>query len=278
MAPSKKRKSKAGRNISIELPKSLPRRSQVKRTSPNQVKVYIDTSLALDYYLAVGSEWPDDHFIDSRSDYNKAEQGLWEDLLKDDKRLTRATRLRKIVSWDYDSEALMVISPLVLLEMQEWIAADAIKRGLLTVTHIKRVQSLSVSEIGELAKRLWDSGSGQPDGCRRDWAYALFHSPIAHEGLVGIDIEEIPGLTVSERRFNKIVPLAVYQLGLADIIHLLAARRLGCTHFATTDSGFKRARELMAEELKLHLLFGDEVFNVVKPKRLPGGSSSEHPN
>jgi hypothetical protein len=54
--------------------------------------------------------------------------------------------------------------------MHEWISADIFKRGLLTVTHSKAMQSLSVSEIGDLAKRLWDSASAQEGSCRRDWA------------------------------------------------------------------------------------------------------------
>jgi hypothetical protein len=165
--------------------------------------------------LAPGGEWLDGHFIDTRSDYDKAEQTLWEEFLKDNKRLARATRLRKIVSWDYDLETLLGISPLVLLEMHEWIAADTIKRGLLTVTHPKAMQSLSVSEIGDLAKHLWDSGSAQADGCRRDWAYALFHLPIG-EGLFGIQIEEVPALTIGEKDFAKVLPLAAFQIGLAD--------------------------------------------------------------
>jgi hypothetical protein len=211
----------------IRLPKPLSRPRRPSRAAQrSRVKVYIDTSLALDYYLATGREWPEGHFIDPRSDYEKAEQALWEEFLKDNKRLARATRLREIVSWDYSLEARLVISPLVLFEMQEWIAADTIKRGLLTVTQPKALQSLLVKEIGEFAKRLWDSGSEKSEGCRRDWAYALFHSPIG-EGLVGIQIEDVPGLTIGKRTFAKVLPIAVFQIGLADIIHILAAKRLG---------------------------------------------------
>jgi hypothetical protein len=53
----------------------------------HSVKVYIDTALALDYYLATHREWPDDHFIDTRSEYEKAEEMLWTELLKNNKRL-----------------------------------------------------------------------------------------------------------------------------------------------------------------------------------------------
>jgi hypothetical protein len=249
---------------------------QSRGVGKSQPKVYIDTSLALDYYLATGREWPEGHFIDHRSDYEKAEQALWEEFLKDNKRIARATRLREIVSWNYP-EARLVISPLVLFEMQEWIAADTIKRGYLTVTHPKALQSLSVKEIGVFAKRLWDSGSGQSEGYRRDLAYALFHSPIG-EGLIGIQIEDVPALTIGKRAFAKVVPLAVFQIGLADIIHILAAKKLGCTHFATVDADFKRAREVMEKELKVHLLFEEEIFNVIKPTGPPRKSSSGRPN
>ena len=92
----------------------------------------------------------------------------------------------------------------------------------------------------------------------------MFHSPIG-EGLVGIQVEDIPAFTISKRAFQKVAPLAVFQIGLADIIHLLVAKRLGCTHFATIDSDFQRARQVIEKELKLRLLFGDEVFTVVKP-------------
>lgn len=42
-----------------------------------------------------------------------------------------------------------MISPLVLFEMHEWIAADTIKRGYLTVTHPKALQSLSIAPTGQ---------------------------------------------------------------------------------------------------------------------------------
>jgi hypothetical protein len=262
------------KEILSRMPKSRPGPPRLSRgVQRHSAKVYVETSLAIDYYLATGREWPDDHFIEHRSDYEKAEEAMWEELLKDNKRVTRATRLRKLVSWDYP-EARLVVSPLVLLEMHEWIAADTIRRGLLTVTHTKAAQRFSPKEIGDLAKRLWDSGQKQPDGCRRDSAYALFHSPIG-EGLVGIQVEDIPEFTLSKRAFNKVAPLAVFQIGLADILHLLVAKRLGCTHFATTDSDFQRAREIIEKELKLRLLFGDEVFSVVKPTPPPAKRSGQ---
>jgi len=172
LQPKKAKSSKEGpAKGSFGLPESRPLPCRFSRpVQKARTKVYIDTSLAPDYYLTTGHEWPEGHFIDPRSKYEKAEQALWEEFLKDNKRLARATRLRQIASWDYDLEALLAISPPALLEMHECIASDTFKRGLLTVTHPKAMQSLSVSEIGDLAKRLWDSRSAQEDGCRRDWA------------------------------------------------------------------------------------------------------------
>jgi hypothetical protein len=54
------------------------------------------------------------------------------------------------------------------------------------------------------------------------------------------------------------------QLGMADIIHLLAADALKCTHFASTDSDFNRLRQEIEGSFKFKILFKDEIFGVVK--------------
>jgi hypothetical protein len=100
-----------------------------------------------------------------------------------------------------------------------------------------------------------------------------FDSPIG-EGLVGVQIEEIPPLTISERTFTKLLPLAVFQIGLTDLVHLLAAKRLRCAHFATTDSDFHDHREVIEKELGLRILFKDEVFSVVKRRCLSSKARS----
>ena len=59
--------------------------------------------------------------------------------------------------------------------------------------------------------------------------------------------------------------LAYHQIGLADLLHLAAAKHLGCRYFASFDSDFRRCREMISEEFGLELISDvDTLLQLVK--------------
>src|SRR3972149_3574174 len=56
------------------------------------------------------------------------------------------------------------------------------------------------------------------------------------------------------RDFNKLIVFPAYQIGVADILHLVSAKRLGCEYFITFDDDFKRAKKDIERFFNLKIL------------------------
>ncbi|MDX1948090.1 MAG: hypothetical protein SFU86_22015 [Pirellulaceae bacterium] len=228
--------------------------------------VYCDTSLVIDYLLAQGRE-PEAAVSPSHypeSEHQREEREYWEALFRHDKRYQFATRLRSIVGWNVPT-ARMAISPFVLLELDEWYAEECFKRHALDGTHVKAIQTHSRKEIGEfIQKVVRDSEENYQSFAGRIWGEMA--SRIRGESIAGIHIEAVDQLKFDADAFDKVTLLSHMQLGMADIVHLLAADSLKCTHFASTDSDFNRLRVEIEASFKFKVLFKDEIFGIVKPQ------------
>ena len=226
--------------------------------------VYCDTSLVIDYMLAQGRE-PEAAVASSpfpESDNVRKEREYWETLFRHDKRYQFASRLRSIVGWKFPA-ARMVVSPFVLLELDEWFAEECFKRYALKGTHVKAIQTHSRKEIGKFIQLIVrDSNSNDDSFPAQVWG--AMASRIRGESLAGIQVESIENLCFDADAFGKVSLLSHMQLGMADIVHLLAADSLKCTHFASTDSDFDRLRKEIEDSFKFKVLFKDEIFGIVK--------------
>jgi len=70
--------------------------------------------------------------------------------------------------------------------------------------------------------------------------------------MLPVDFDNITIRT--PRDFNKIIELAAYQIGVADILHLESAKRLGCNYFITLDSDFIKAKNEINDIYSLEVL------------------------
>ncbi|HYE57622.1 MAG TPA: hypothetical protein VD948_03910 [Rhodothermales bacterium] len=228
-----------------------------------EFKAYIDTSLAIEYVLANGSEWEDivpREFPEQK--YDRVLKALRE-VLNTEKRysLAKSLRLRFHLG---DDAGMLVISPLVLYELYGWYYEERFKSMASEVTNIKSIQRIGQKQIGDYLKTIerkasrGDSPDFQALLDSTKWTMNLFG-----EGLVGITIEPLTNLELDEASFQLIGNLAYLQVGLADALHLLAARKLGCTHFATLDSDYQRVRTEIESDLGLELLFGEEILRAI---------------
>ena len=226
-------------------------------------KVYLDTSVVIEYVLATGREPEAAESILPPQAYEVELREYVESLLRIERRLDFATRLRSIVGWQFP-EAEAVVSPFVLLELDEWWAAEVLKSTVVEVTHVKTVQKVSQKEIGKLIQRV-ERDSTFAEGVAKTPAnhlWAQITNPPRGERLAGIRIETPKCLSFDEKTFNQVGLLATFQIGMADIVHLLAAQELRCTHFATKDSDFQRIRSDIEDIFDFKLLYNDEVFSV----------------
>ena len=236
--------------------------------------IYCDTSLVIDYLLATGREPeaqpPHDYF--PQSDFQREQSAYWEALFKHDKRYQFAVRLRSIVGWSYPTSR-MVISPFVLLELDEWYAEESFKRHALEGTHVKAIQSHSRKEIGAFIQQIVRdadaAAAAEHYNAFANQLWGAIASGARGEELAGIHIEAVDNLKFDADAFAKVSLLSHMQLGMADIVHLLAADALKCTHFATTDSDFNRLRHEIERSFQFKILFKDEVFTIVKANPVP---------
>src|SRR5215468_5688653 len=98
-----------------------------KTVKPDSI-IYCDTSLVIDYLLATGREpesagptpFPE-------SEFDRKQRSYWETLFRYDKRYQLAVKLRSVVGWNFPKSKI-VISPFVLLELDEWFAEETFKR------------------------------------------------------------------------------------------------------------------------------------------------------
>jgi len=240
----------------------------LKNIKANSI-VYCDTSLVVDYMIASGRE-PEAVALAARnpfpeSDFDRKQRMYWETLFKYDKRYQFAMKLRSIVGWTFP-EAMLIVSPFVLLEVDEWYAEETFKRHALEGTHVKAIQTHSRKAIGEFIQQVYRGAKAATDSFAAQLWGAMANGARG-EFLEGIQIRPVDHLRFGPGAFKKVTLLSYMQLGMADIVHLLAAEALKCTHFAATDSDFGRLRDEIEANFKFKILLKDEIFGIVKPGR-----------
>jgi predicted nucleic acid-binding protein len=114
--------------------------------------------------------------------------------------------------------------------------------------YIQTIVHDSKSDDGSFAARVWSAMAGRVRG----------------ESLAGIEIQSVENLRLDGEAFDKVSLLSHMQLGMADIVHLLAADSLKCTHVASTDSDFHRLRDEIESSFDFKILFKDEIFSIFK--------------
>jgi hypothetical protein len=227
-------------------------------------KIYCDTSLVINYMIAEGREPESQSNVFPESEYTKAEREFWEKLFRHDRKYNLATKLRSIVEYHFPNIEL-VISPFVLLELDGWYAEESFKRNALECTNVKVIQTYSQKQIGKYIKAIRDEAKLNRNSFASD-VWRAIAGCARGESLAGIKIEKVDGLRFDKATFSKVAVFACLQIGMADIVHLLAADELKCTHFATTDSDFNRIKDEIESVFNFKLLFKDDILKIVKPR------------
>jgi hypothetical protein len=234
--------------------------------------VYFDSCVLVDYWLAEGLELGEagHPFPDEQAD-------LLRTVLRAEKKTQTMGKVRE-ATIILGPELVPVTSPLAVLELIEWHAHAAIKQMASEAVGFFAIQKKSRKQIGELLRKLSDQETHERKSKRtRDhtsplksvvqgaWlnpSFAEFH------GLEGIVEADLLGFDLTRKDvWTRACDLAFFQIGLADIQHILAAHHLGCTHFASFDSDFSLVADVMAKRFKLKLLKSpEELLNALTQK------------
>ena len=230
--------------------------------------IYFDSSVVIDYWMAEGLEtdWTEDPVEKIiRKNENKGLVVVRE-LLKADKRLQKVVEIRKKLILE-PSKLSAVISPLVLLELIEWIAEAAFKQYASEAAGVRIVQRKSKKDIGDYLKKLLElrreeieKGEVREKGCSTGleilmidtWLNRSFAECHGLRGLLPADIVNFK-LTL-DQAWEEPSAYAYLQLGTSDILHILLAQHLGCTYIAGFDEDFRRARDIIEAETQMKVL------------------------
>jgi hypothetical protein len=229
--------------------------------------VYLDSSVLIDYWITEGAEV---EYPPELTPREAPHVPILRELLNSDRRYAGMIAVRKALLGE-ELKATAVCTALAQLELIEWRAEATFKTLAAQAAGAPAIQKKSKKDIGDLLRKVLEqrrqeAASKTVDRSQGSTGLELLAAETwtdggfarAH-GLRGVAIADL-------RRFKLMVHeawdvpqlLAYLQVGMADIMHLLAAVHLGCTWFASFDSDFERCREHIQDGLHLKLLRSPE--------------------
>ncbi len=215
----------------------------------------------LDYLL-----YPQEQIYPTSKESFPRKNNLLDDYWKKKSRINRIKPIiSKIVS--YSTLTYPIYSPLVALECLEKLAEINFKEYILRDYGNLNITNKSRKEIGKILQPIYydnlipnDSQNWEnpPDICTS--AYQIFQTIYNYEDFA-LCIYEIPcksleklSLLTTTDFFQKLVMLSQFQIGLADLMHLVVAKHMGCKNFITYDSDFIRTKKEIKEVFDLEVL------------------------
>jgi len=234
-----------------------------------QPSIYFDSSVLIDYWITEGADVdiPDEPCIPERPLLSAAR-----DILRSDVRFSKVAEIRKkLVSTDV--KVSCVISPLAIIELTEWHAEAKFKNIAAEASGVLSIQRKSKKEIGSLLSEVlekrkrkeevknnikgpYGSSTGLEVLHAETWLNPSFAKAHGFNGLFEVDLINFK-LDIPQT-FDLPFLFAYLQMGLADILHVMAARHLGCTYIASFDSDYSRNKKHIEEGAKLKLLSSPE--------------------
>lgn len=212
---------------------------------------YCDTSFILEYWQAfVEHEGTDMHNLELLNrpkylDYIKL-------LLKSESRHERLKPIRRLID-SYAIETNLISSFFALTELHEKHAEWNFKATIADATNIDRTFNKGKKDIGNLITKVY-RGNGE----ERDMIFGSLFPHQLFNSLFGIEFKDIKSLSLTSKSFfSKYAILSVLQVGTTDILHVIAAKKLGAKVLLTFDSDFGRVKDVIKD------LFNIEVFSTI---------------
>ena len=229
--------------------------------------VYLDTSVVIDYWLAEGLEWdwPHDEVTQLLEKNERKDYQVIRELFKADKRVTQMADIRKKLRWD-QTRVRAITSPLSMIELMEWQAETGFKETASEAVSVAFMQRKSKKEIGNYLRTLVKmreteiKANGKPDNRSTGLETIMediwvSRSNIEHSGLQGIIQAPIKSFNLTiDDIWAEPSALAVFQLGAADILHVLFCHHLGCKYLASFDEDFFRVSDIVFKKWHIEII------------------------
>jgi len=234
--------------------------------------IYFDTSVVIDYWMTEGMELEPDEVVRLMKRNESPHLQVVRDILRSEIRIDKVSEIRKKLFFG-EPTLTPVVSPLSLLELMEWEAEAAFKQIASEASGMTFVQRKSKKQIGDYLKQAMELRKEEvkeQEGKKRDrstgleilmsetWLNRSFLECNGLRGLLQVDIVNFR-LPI-DKAWQEPFAYAYLQLGIADILHILLAQHLGCQYFASFDSDFERAKDIIFEETGISVLTKPEAI------------------
>jgi len=232
--------------------------------------VYMDSSVLIDYWMTEGMEsWTEEDYEEWKRNEPKASLVIRE-ILKSDVRLNKVSEIRRKFVFA-QAKVTPVVTPLSLLELMEWNAESAFRQYASDFVGAIRVRKSGRKDIGDYLRKALDlrkteikllngktlrESTGLEMLMTDCWLSRSFAECHGLQGLLQVGIKNFN--FAIDNTWQEPFAYAYLQLGIADIMHVLLAKHLGCSFFASFDVDFKRVREIIKEETGMTLLSSPE--------------------
>lgn len=222
------------------------------------MKIYFETSAVIDYVLATGREY--ETAPTATSPYVPAGPlNYLKNILREDKRYRLATAVRQALDAG-TTRCRCIISPLVRYECYEWLVEERFRNDASEVLLARFVRSFSRKQVGEYLSVIRESATTDKEAAR---LYEGIVRDFSGENLLGL-ITEPFSARIDRKNYSVISKYAYLQIGIADVIHLLAARKSKCHFIFTTDDDFNRTRDHIKKDFGIEVLFKDAIFEKIR--------------
>ena len=235
--------------------------------------VYLDSSVLIDYWVVEGMENEIEEAKEIREILERNEPKafkVFREILKSDVKLNKVVEIRKKFVFG-GARVTPVVTPLSLLELMKWNAESGFRQYASEAAGAMHIRKMGEKAIGDYLKKVLDlrkaevehlKGETLRESTGLEWLMAdtwLDRSFAEFHGLQGLLQVVIKNFNLNtDDAWQEPSAYAFMQLGMADIMHIMAAKHLGCSYFASWDEDFKRIRDIMFEEAGLTLLSSPE--------------------
>jgi len=237
--------------------------------------MYLDTSVLIDYWTTQGLEIAETEEDELRETYELPLLPVVKEIMRSENRIKKVIEIRKKLALG-KSTVTPVVSPLALLELIEWHAEAGFKQVASEASGALFIQRKGKKEIGDYLKTALEwHGIEAKDlrGTKRSEAVGILSTGLdmlmdetmlnpsfaVSHGLQGLHLVDIVTFSLPMARiWDAPYAYAYLQLGLADIMHILVAKHLGCEYIASFDSDFKRVRDAVSKETGISVLTSPE--------------------
>ncbi|MBA7496662.1 hypothetical protein ES702_07271 [subsurface metagenome] len=238
--------------------------------------VYFDSAVLIDYWVTEGMEMPETEMDDIIKENEPPHLEVTRDIVRSEIRINEVAEIRKKLIFN-EVKVAPVVSPISLLELMEWQAESAFKQIASESSGTIFIQKKGKKQIGDYLKKALEmrrnevkrqkkkrrkpsQSTGLEILMSETWLNESFAYAHGLKGLWQVDIVNF-NLTTN-KAWQEPSVYAYLQLGAVDIMHILFAQHLGCKYFASFDSDFARAKDIISKETGMTVL--------TKPKEILG--------